>query len=303
MTHDAPSDDRSLISVVLCCHNGARTVGDQLAALAQQDYTGPWELVFVDDYSTDDSVDIAESWHDRLPLRTVTTSGVDRPVGLAPARNVGGQAAHGDVLLFCDADDVAAPNWISAMADAAREAPGVGGFLDEDLLNDQSVRSWRFANTPGQLPLAFGEIAFAVGANCGVRSDVFRDLGGFDAEFAEFGCGEDMDFFIRVQLAGHELRYVPDAVMHYRHRDSLKHLARQWYRYGRTNTLNYARYRDRLKLPRTTSRQTLGFIWLTVPYVVNLVRGRERRGRWIRLTSFLAGEAVESFRQRVWHLG
>ena len=84
-----------LISVVLCCHNGARTLTEQLAALARQDYAGAWELVFVDDGSTDESAAIASSWADRLPLRIVPTGEPGAPVGLASARNIGGHAARG----------------------------------------------------------------------------------------------------------------------------------------------------------------------------------------------------------------
>jgi glycosyltransferase involved in cell wall biosynthesis len=294
---------QDLVSVVLCCYNGAQTVGEQLAALAQQDYAGPWELVFVNDASTDASVAIAESWQDRVPLRTVHTDGAGAPVGLANARNVGGRAARGQVLLFCDADDVADAKWISALAYASRDAPAVGGFLEETLLNQDDLRTWRFPVTAGELPLAFGKIPAAVGANCGVWTKVFNAIGGFDTEFSRLGSGEDMDFFIRVQLAGYELRYVPTAVMHYRHRAGLRSLARQWYRYGRTNTLNYIRHRDALSLPRTTSSQTAVHFWNVVPHVVNLLRGSTRRGRWLRMSSFLAGQAVESARNRVWHLG
>src|SRR5262249_32454871 len=63
-----------LVSVVLCCHNGAATLGDQLAALSRQTYRGRWELVFVDDCSRDESCAIAESWADRLPIRIVRTN-------------------------------------------------------------------------------------------------------------------------------------------------------------------------------------------------------------------------------------
>ncbi len=303
MSHTAPDSDTRLISVVLCCHNGARTLPEQLAALAEQDYTGPWELVFVNDASTDDSVAIAESWQDRLPLRTVSTNGGGRPVGLSSAKNVGGNAARGEVLLFCDDDDVADPMWISALVDATREAAAAGGILSDELLNEPRVRAWRFAATPGQLQVAFKTLPFAPSGNCGIRTAVFRELGGFNDELAEFCCGEEVDFFIRLQLAGYELRYAPNAIMHYRHRDSLRHLARQWYRYGRVTTINYAHFRGRMALPRTTAGETVRFAWAVVPHVVDLVRGNERRGRWIRLASFLAGEAVESVRLRVWHIG
>ena len=87
-----------------------------MSALAEQQYDGNWELVFVDDGSTDSSVSIAESWSDRLPMRIVPTSESGDPVGLASARNIGGHAARGELLLFCDDDDVADEGWIAAFA-------------------------------------------------------------------------------------------------------------------------------------------------------------------------------------------
>ncbi len=298
MTVDSSTNGQGLISVVLCCYNGAQTVGEQLAALAQQDYTGRWELVFVDDGSNDESLAIADSWRDRLPLRTVRTNGSGHPVGLANARNVGGYAARGDVLLFCDADDVADPGWISALAEATREAAAVGGFLEEALLNEPSLRGWRLAATPGDLPVALGR-RFAVGANCGVQSAVFHAIGGFDGQFTS--CGDEIDFFFRVQLAGHELRYVPAAVMHYRHRDSLKQLARQWYSYGICNAVLYRKFRH-LGIRRTSVGKTLSVIYRmfrTSP----ALRRRESRGYWVMICSLACGQAVGSMRNRVWYLG
>ena len=158
----------ALISVVLCCHNGGRTLNDQLTALSKQDYAGLWELVFVDDRSTDDSVAIAESWSDRLPLRIVPTRLTGEPVGLAQARNIGGRSAHGEVLLFCDDDDVADSGWISAFAKAAEKSAAFGGFNEEELLNEPRAREWRYPLTPGHLPIAFDKLAFPVGNNSGV---------------------------------------------------------------------------------------------------------------------------------------
>ena len=61
--------------------------------------------------------------------------------------------------------------------------------------------------TPGTCP-SHSRNAFASGANCGIRTVVLQEIGGFNGQLAS--CGEEVDFFIRVQLAGHELRYAPD---------------------------------------------------------------------------------------------
>jgi glycosyltransferase involved in cell wall biosynthesis len=288
-----------LVSVVLCSHNGAGTLPDQLAALASQDYPGAWELVFVDDRSTDASVSIAESWSDRLPIRIVSTAPAGDPVGLARARNVGGHAARGDVLLFCDDDDVADPAWITSFAQAAPESTAFGGYIEEELLNDRVARDWRFAWTPGRLPTAFDRVEVPLGGNSGVWSSAFREVGGFDSDLSY--SGEEVDFYWRLQLAGHDVRYVPDAVMHVRHRGGLRALARQSYRYGLGNAAVYARFHH-LGLPRTSARQTLGVVAKIARGVPKALVSRRKRGAWLRMTSFACGQAMGSARHRVWHL-
>ena len=95
----------------------------------------------------------------------------------------------------------------------------------------------------------------------------------------------------------------PTPIVHYRHRTTLRGLARQWFYWGRSNTVLYARYRQEMGFPRTTLRHTARYLWAVVPHVVDVARGSQRRGDWVRLSSFLAGEAFESVRQRVWHFG
>jgi glycosyltransferase involved in cell wall biosynthesis len=291
------------VSVVLCTHNGAATIGEQLAALARQDYDGKWELVLVDDGSTDRTVEIAESWSGHLPLRVVPTTDSGAAVGLANARNVGGNAARGDVLLFCDDDDVADDGWITAFADAARECPALGGHNEEESLNDPVVQEWRYPNTPGRLPIAFGVRSTPLGNNCAVWRSVFHDVGGFDPVWDTFRAGEEFDFFLRLQQAGHEVRYVPDAIMHIRHRNSLRALRRQWYAYGRGTAALFARFEEELGLRRTSVRQTLAVLVRLVRAVPKAIFSRARRGAWLRMTSFALGQAVGSVRAGVWHVG
>jgi GT2 family glycosyltransferase len=200
-------------------------------------------------------------------------------------------------LLFCDDDDIADKSWMSALAEAARTAAAFGGFNEEESLNDPGVRGWRYAWTPGRLPIAFGMVPVPVGNNSGVWSSAFREVGGFDAEFSE--SGEEVDFFWRVQLAGHDVRYVPNAIMHVRHRNSLKALVRQSYRYGIGSAMLYRRFRY-LGLPRTSARQTLAVLARVARGVPKALISRRKRGAWLRMTSYACGQAVGSIRNRVW---
>ena len=301
MTKRSLGGPAGLVSVVLCCHNGSRHLAYQLAALARQDYVGRWELVFVDDRSTDNSAAIAAEWSDRLPIRIVPSRLSGPPVGLAQARNVGGQSARGEVLLFCDDDDVADPGWISALAKAAEHSEAVGGFNEEQLLNEPRVRAWRQAMTPGRLPIAFGKLSFPVGNNSGVWTSVFEDLEGFEAEYSEFGSGEEVDFFLRLQLAGYNLQYVPSAIMHIRHRAGLKPLARQWYRYGRSNVVLYRRF-QRVGLRPTSLKKTILVMIHVARGIPGAIVSEHKRGTWVRTTSHTYGQVEGSIRNRVWHV-
>ncbi len=114
-----------LVSVVIALRNKGPWIGAQLEALAAQRYAGPWEVVVVDNGSTDDGPQVARAMAEPLPeLRVVDAS--DRR-GTSHARNVGAHAARGDLLLYCDGDDVVAPGWIEAMVEAAAQGRPRGG--------------------------------------------------------------------------------------------------------------------------------------------------------------------------------
>jgi glycosyltransferase involved in cell wall biosynthesis len=115
---------RPSISVVLTVRDGADTIDDQLAALARQTISRPWEIVVVDNGSRDATVARVQAWRSRLPaLRGA-------PGPLEPSRaaslNLGVAAARADRLAFCDHDDVVSDGWASAMC----EALGAGSALN-----------------------------------------------------------------------------------------------------------------------------------------------------------------------------
>jgi glycosyltransferase involved in cell wall biosynthesis len=85
-----------------------------LEALAGQGYEDDWEVVI----ATDGTADIARRYAPRFKAPTVVDSRPSR--GHSAPRNAGAKAARGELLVFCDADDVVAPGWLEAMADAAR---------------------------------------------------------------------------------------------------------------------------------------------------------------------------------------
>src|SRR2546429_2289116 len=98
------------LSVVIPARDAADTLGEQLRALAQQTYRGEWEVIVVVNASIDGTRAIAERAAAVLPLRVVDLM----TPGTNVARNAGAMAATGEFLLFVDADDVVAPQWLEA---------------------------------------------------------------------------------------------------------------------------------------------------------------------------------------------
>ena len=273
--------------------NGETHVADQLAGLSAQTYAGAWELVVADNGCSDRTIGIVESWRPRLPSLTIANARARR--GLNHARNAGARAARGDFLAFCDADDVAGPDWLEAMAEAATGADIVGGRLEWEALNDPVVRAWRPQAPMTDLLVGHGFLRYAPGGNMGVWTYVAREIG-WDEEFT-FGSS-DYGFAWRAQLAGYRLAFAPDALMQQRFRSTLGAMARQHFRYGRSGPQLHRAFRN-AGLPDPDNRDGLRD-WRTLAATVpDLWASREHRGRWIRTASFRLGRLAGSLQARV----
>ena len=128
------SMDAVAASVVVPARNAAATIGDQLEALARQKVRGDWEIVVVDDGSTDGTRQVIDGFTGRLPIVVVPLP--KGPSSAGRARNAGVEAARGEVILFCDADDIVDDGWFEAMQDALDDHDFVAARWDEQKLND-----------------------------------------------------------------------------------------------------------------------------------------------------------------------
>jgi glycosyltransferase involved in cell wall biosynthesis len=287
-----------LFTVVIPAHNAAPYIDAQLSALESQIGGDPFEVILVDNMSTDRTAEVAMQHAGNLDLRIVTADGGR---SAAYARNVGIQHARGEVIVFVDADDVADSGLLAAYRRMNGKYAIMGGHYEENRLNDPRVAAWRFQLTKKGLPIAFHTLPYFLMGNVAIHRSVFDEIGTLD-EVLTHG-GEEVDFSTRAHLAGYEVGWAPDAVVYYRHRTTLRGLARQFFDYGRATTYVYARHRKQAHLPRTTLMDTLKALWDVFPHAVNFFRGNKLRGQWVLIASFYAGEVVQSIRQRVWYLG
>jgi glycosyltransferase involved in cell wall biosynthesis len=275
-----------LCSVVLPVKDGAATIDEQLTALAAQEVPGAWELVVVDNGSTDATREILDSWADRLPLRVIEAPEAD---GVSGARNAGTTTARSDRLLFCDCDDVIQPGWIAAMSSALDDSDIAGGHLRDDLPTSRGTEGvqWFEPYPTDRLPAASGGPPFAPGAAFAVRREVVEALGGWDQEMQP---AEDIDFSWRARQAGFRLQFVPEAVVAYRQRSTALAVARQAFAYGYARRRLQARHRSLIPSRRGPAGRVLR-TGLGLSADLILRPSRTARLRWLRWVAYALGWA------------
>ena len=259
------------ISVILPVRNGGTYLAEQLEALANQSYRGDWELLVVDNGSTDSTREVAKSFTRRF--RSLRFLDASTNPGAAYARNVGAKCSDGEFLLYVDADDRVREHWLSAMSRAAQSHDVVGGSLVAFHV-DSTGRAIFEGGPITELPrLRDTCLPYAIGANCGVRAKALRDVGGWDKRFL---AEEEVDLFWRLQLAGNDLVFVPDAVVEYRLRPDFLTLWSQHFRYGRFLPLLHQKFGDEMippPPPRVVIRRLKGVLASTP----NSIRSRVDR--------------------------
>lgn len=230
MTENNTSVEKSsTVSVVMPVGRVDDELKMALEALSKQGYDAPWELVIsLNTDSAQERVGV-EALLDQLGFQSSKVVNSSDLRSASHARNVGAKAATGSLLLFCDGDDIADERWLAVMVDALASHDVVGGHLDEKLLEIDGQQEWRPPATPNALPTFLGQ-PYLVSANMGLRREYFEASGGFDTSLIR--C-EDIDFSWDLLELGLELTYVPDAIVHYRHRRGLRPMMKQHYLYGR----------------------------------------------------------------------
>ena len=191
-----------LISVVIPARNAEATLGDTLHGLAQQDFSGPFEVIVVDDGSTDSTRSVALAA--TIEVRVLSAEG-----GKAgAARNQGAAAATAPVLAFTDADCMPSREWLREGLRALDEADLVHGPVVPDSRKEVGV----FDRTLG----VKRETGLYETANLFVTRDAFESVGGFeDWLFTPRGMtfGEDSLFGWKLRRAGGITRFASRPVV------------------------------------------------------------------------------------------
>jgi GT2 family glycosyltransferase len=220
------------LTVVIPAHDVAATLGEQLDALLPQRWRGEWEVLVVDNRSTDGTAALVRSYMREHPhLRMVTA---DERAGLCYSRAMGIEHAAADHITICDGDDVVGPHWVRAMGEALREHRVVTGPVETELLNPPWLFEARNKLATQGSRTWYDLFPVIAGGNLGIHRDVFAEIGLFDARFTG---SEDHEFSLRLWQAGIPIHFEPEALLHYRYRTSPRALWKQGTTYGETRPL------------------------------------------------------------------
>jgi glycosyltransferase involved in cell wall biosynthesis len=279
-----------VISVVVPVRNGMPWLEQQLRALAEQVCDEPWEVIVANNNSTDGSGAVAQEWACRYEMIHLVDA--SRAIGPGGTRNAGVAAARGNLLAFCDADDVVHPGWLTAHVSALAEADVSAGVFDYWSLNGQAAPSPVAYAPPPALSL-FGFLPAAGSGNLAIRRSAFEDIGGFAQELM---TGEDFDLSWRSQLAGYRFVLNEKAVLARRDQQGFKEVFRRYTAYGRCGPVLFRRFQAQGLRPEPVLALKT-WVWLIVS--VPRLYKRQFRDRWARIAGWRTGRLAESVRLRV----
>lgn len=232
----APETRWPRVSVVMCVYNGEETLEDCLQGLTTLAYPD-YEVIVVDDGSTDGSAQIAA----RYPCRLIRTPNA----GLSAARNTGLAAASGEIVAYIDADARPDSHWLhylcETLRDSEEEFVGVGGPNLPYRVDGELAEC--VANAPGgpiHVLLSDREAEHIPGCNMAFRKEALEAIGGFDPTFRV--AGDDVDICWRIQERGWKLAFSPSAVVWHHQRRSLAAYWQQQRGYGRAEALLEAKW-------------------------------------------------------------
>jgi glycosyltransferase involved in cell wall biosynthesis len=217
-------------SVIICSYNGAGTVETSLRSMQRLRYPD-FEVIFVDDGSTDGTQEILKKFPDVRNIR-------QKNMGLSNARNVGMNAARGEVIIYTDSDCEADEDWLYylVLALVRSQHTGMGG---PNLIPDEG--SW-VADCVGLSPGGPTHVMIddrtaehVPGCNMAYYTWAARQINGFDPQFRK--AGDDVDFIWRLQQQGYSIGFSPAAqVWHYR-RNTVAAYLKQQRGYGEAEAL------------------------------------------------------------------
>jgi glycosyltransferase involved in cell wall biosynthesis len=214
------------VSVIVPAYNASATIGQSLEAITRQNCFQPFEVIVVDDGSSDNTADIVSSYPSVRYVR-------QNNAGPASARNLGAQLAMGEYLAFTDSDCIPREDWIAKLMEGFVQqqvgavAGGYGianpGSWLANCINKEIF--WRHACLMPDFPNSFGSYNFCV------KKSIFQAVGGFNTAYRR-ASGEDNDLSYKIVQSGWRIYFERRALVDHYHPSRLLKYLNEQFRHG-----------------------------------------------------------------------
>jgi glycosyltransferase involved in cell wall biosynthesis len=227
------------ISAIICTHNRDKYLGAAIDSLLAQDFVGDFEVVVVDNGSSDRTREVVDQRSHDPRLKYV----FEPIIGLSVARNTGAKVASSEILAYLDDDAEANSHWLQVLYSAYQDNPklviaggkvtllwsqgtqppawlstGLAANLGAYDLGDNIV----YIDNPGQTPR---------GLNYSIRRSFLEQIGGFDTHLGRVGTkllsNEELQMTELALQAGMQVAYLPNALV--AHNVAPERLKRSWF--------------------------------------------------------------------------
>ena len=216
-------------SMIVPAYNAEKTLGECLNALQKQDFSEEFEILVVDDGSTDKTAEIAKNFSKKNKKIKLIRQ---RNSGPAAARNRGAKQAKGEIIVFLDSDCISEKNWLEEM---------LKPFSDKKVVGVQGA----YKSRQKEIIAQFGQLEIEqryekmqkqksidwIGSySAAYRKEIFLQEKGFDEGFLT-SSGEDPDLSYTLSEKGNRLVFNPKAVVFHYHPSTIwKYLKTKYYR-------------------------------------------------------------------------
>ncbi|NWL76803.1 hypothetical protein DM872_08080 [Pseudomonas taiwanensis] len=215
--------DKPVVSIVIPVYGQAGYTYRCLLSLQSHRSNYSFEVIVVDDCSTDDTLDMLKT------IKGVRVVRNKKNLGFIRSCNNGAEVSRGSLLVMLNNDTVVRPGWLDELVETFNCIPDVGLVGSKLVYPDgrlqeaggiiwQDGSAWNFGRMQDPLGPEFSyarDVDYCSGASIAISRVLYKRLGGFDEHFLP-AYGEDSDLAFRVRQAGHRVVYQPlSEVVHF----------------------------------------------------------------------------------------
>ncbi len=213
------------ISAIICTHNRDTYLGAAIDSLLAQDFPGSFEVVVVDNASSDRTREVVEARYPHPNLKYIC----EPVLGLSMARNTGAKVASAEILAYLDDDAVASSQWLRVLREAYQSNEKLaiaGGKVTLIWPEGISPPKWLSTELSGNLGYYdLGESVVNInqpaltprGLNYSIRRTFLEQIGGFDTHLGRIGkkllSNEELYTTELAIKQGWQVAYLPEALV------------------------------------------------------------------------------------------